>query len=119
MKRAISFIHRYYIVHYLVFIICSVLILSGLSFSSVADVKDSKGNASPMIFNFSAASPVKESQLIFTLNKTSQYSKNDSVEAYYNNLSHEADTTLLKAVFLGIPMECHFCMTIPITRITG
>lgn len=103
--------------HYLVFILYTIFILSGLTCLAMADWEDKKDNTSIMIFNFSAASPVNESQLIFTLNKTSQYSKNDSVEEYYNNLSHEADTTLLKAVFLGIPMECHFCMTIPITRI--
>ena len=54
----------------------------------------------------------------FTLNKTSQYSKNESVEAYYNNISEEADTSLPKLVLLGIPMECHFCLIVPAIKLT-
>jgi len=103
-------------VQYLAFIICVFLILSALPYSAMADEKDTRGNASPMIFNFSAASPVKESHVNFTLNKTGIYSKNESVEAYYNNLSLEADTSLPENVFLGIPMQCHFCLAFSVIK---
>mgnify|MGYP000993248809 FL=1 len=84
----------------------------------MADEKYTRGNASLMIFNFSVASPVKENNVNFTLNKTSIYSKNESAEAYYNNLSLEADTSLPENVFLGIPMQCHFCLAFPVIKKT-
>ncbi len=98
-------------------LIC-IIILLGLGGMVLAE-EDDATNSSPVIFSFSAASPVKEAQINFTLNTTSHYSKNESIEAYYNNLSKETDTSLPKLVLLGIPMECHFCMIIPSVILTG
>jgi len=104
-------------VQHLITLIC-IIILLGLVGMALAEENDAR-NLSPVIFSFSAASPVKDAQINFTLNTTSHYSKNESIEAYYNNLSMETDTSLPKLVLLGIPMECHFCMIIPSVILTG
>lgn len=91
-------------------LLCLFIILLGSACMVLADTETDTGeNSSPVIFSFSAASPVKEDLINFTLNSTSHYTKNESIEAYYNNISEEADTSLPKLVILGIPMECHFC----------
>jgi hypothetical protein len=96
-------------------LLCICFILLGSATMALADAKTEPGsNLSPVIISFSAASPVKDDLIHFTLNKTSKYSKNESIEAYYNNMSEETDTSLPRLVFLGIPMECHFCMNVPV-----
>ena len=96
-------------------LLCICLILLGSAPMVLADAKTKAGsNISPVIISFSAASPVKDDLIQYTLNKTSTYSKNESIEAYYNNMSKETDTSLPRLVFLGIPMECHFCMNLPV-----
>ena len=100
-------------------LLCLFFILLGSAGLVLADTEADAGeNSSHVIFSFSAASPVEEDLINFTLNKTSQYSKNESVEAYYNNISEEADTSLPKLVLLGIPMECHFCLIVPAIKLT-
>lgn len=68
-----------------------------------------QANTSPVIFTFTAASPVTSEETNITVNSTDRYKKNSSVEAYYNNISQETDTSLPRLIILGIPMECHFC----------
>jgi len=90
-----------------------ILILLLLTGASTTGEKVGKNgtpsNASPLIFSFTAATPVHTGEPNITLQTTDLYTKNESTEAYYNNISQEVDTSLPHVTFLGIPMECHFC----------
>lgn len=87
-----------------------LLLLTGVSAAEEkVEKNETTSNASPLIFSFTAATPVHTGEINVTLKTTDQYTKNESIEAYYNNISQETDTSLPHVTFLGIPMECHFC----------
>lgn len=65
---------------------------------------------SPNIFKFAKASPIDETVGNITFHNSFKTERNASTEAYYNNLSIDADNSPLHLNFLGIPMECQFCL---------
>ncbi len=102
-----------YVTQWLLILLCAIIILGsgGVVHAGAEDfIKGEKGNYSPVIFSFSAANPVPEKVLNYTINATDRYAHNKSVEARYNTISSKTDTSLPRLVLLGIPMECHFCL---------